>query len=216
MMERFAGVAGIVVPILLLALAIVVGRGILWWVSTAPLRRMRRLAAQGDPDGLTGMGIYLLDRGQPQRAADCFARAAEQGHAAAQGWLGLCYLRGAGVEPNPSRALECLRVSAAAGAAAGCLHLGNCYLEGNGVEQNAEEAVRLYEQAAAQDDDDACYALGMCCLQGIGTPANRDRAISLLRRAAYVLHAEATEKLDELGVSYKTIEDDSDAPEPKE
>ena len=200
----------ILVPLVLIAAVYVAGRFMMWRARTRVVRAMRRLAAQGDPDGLVGMGIFCWDKGEYASAADFFEQAVEKKHAEGKAWLGRCYMEGAGVEQDVTRALELYRQSAESGAAEGCLQLGNCYLEGKGVQKDAREAVRLYEQAVAQDDEDAQYRLGMCCLDGVGLPADRERGIDLLRRAAYMLQPDAMNELEKRGVSFTTIEDDGE------
>lgn len=177
------------------------------------LRHMRRLAAQGDPEGLNSLGIYCREKGQHEQAASYFSRAAASGHGEAIGLLGLCYLHGEGIEQNTTRAVELFHESAERGSAVGHLYLGICYMEGNGMPQDAEKAIHHLEIAADLDDEDAQYWLGMCYLQGIGTTINREHAIALLRKAAYNLQNDAAAQLDEMGIGYKTIVDDELTPQ---
>lgn len=200
----------ILLPAAVVALAVVAFRVAIWWNVTRTLRHTRKLAAQGDADGLNGMGIYYQQKGNDTQAAEHFHRAARLNHSEAKGHLGGCYLHGRGVEQNTTRALELLRESAAAGSEVGQTLLGMCYMEGNGVEADAQEAARLFGLAAAQDDEEAQYLLGMCYLQGTGVEPDRDRAIELLRSAAYNLQPEAAQKLDELGIHYITILDEDE------
>ena len=57
-------------------------------------------------------------------------KAAEQGHAAAQYMLGLCYELGEGVEQDQVKAVEWYRKAAEQGQAVAHCSLGRCYAEG--------------------------------------------------------------------------------------
>ena len=200
----------IAIPVALVVVGVAVFRFYIWWNKSQCVRYTRRLAAQGDPDGLNGMGVFYQEKGDHARAVEYFSRAAEGGHAEAKALLGHCYLVGEGVEPCLPRALELFRESAEGGSEYGQLYLADCYAEGRGVPIDAQEAVRLYELSAAQECSEAQYKLSKCFMRGIGVEMDYDHALELLRRAAYNLHEDAARELDELGVPYKTLLDDEE------
>lgn len=200
----------IAIPVVVVGVCIAAFRFYVWWIKSQCVRNTRRLAKQGDPEGLNGMGIYCQEKGDHAQAVEYFSRAAERGHAEAKALLGHCYLVGEGVEPSLPRALDLFRAAAEEGSEYGQLYLAECYEDGQGVTPDAHEAVRLYELSAAQDCSDAQYKLGMCYLRGIGVEADKDRAIELLQRAAYKLQGDAARELDELGLPYKTLLDDDE------
>ena len=57
----------------------------------------RKGSEEEDPETLYRRGMDLIDELKPAEAAECFLKAAEQGHAEAQFNLGICYEDGDGV-----------------------------------------------------------------------------------------------------------------------
>lgn len=60
----------------------------------------------------TVRGVRLYDAGEFAAAAECYARAAAQGHVVARCGLGLCYALGRGVHRDLDRAIELWRLAA--------------------------------------------------------------------------------------------------------
>ena len=85
--------------------------------------------------------------------------AANQGDAAAQYNLGVCYYNGEGVTQNKTEAARLFKLAADQGDATAQCNLGVCYEYGRGVAKDIKEAVRLYKLAAAQGDENAKKAL---------------------------------------------------------
>lgn len=85
-----------------------------------------------------------------QKAAACYKRAAEAGHAAAQNNLGHLYHQGWGVNKDLSRAAYWYKRSAEQGHAYGQSNYGTCLEFGWGVCANKEEAIEWYRKAARQ------------------------------------------------------------------
>ena len=83
--------------------------------------------------------------------ATWFRKAAEQGYAEAQYWLGLCYYLGDGVTQDYNQAVTWYRKAAEQGYANAQESLGVCYYFGWGVMQNESEALYWYRKAAEQD-----------------------------------------------------------------
>ena len=77
-------------------------------------------------------------------------KAAEQGHAQAQNWLGFCHYYGQGVKKDYAEAVRWFSMSAEQGYDKAQNWLGFCYYHGQGVEKDNEEAVRWFRKAAAQ------------------------------------------------------------------
>ena len=59
-----------------------------------------------DPEILCQKGLQHIDELKPYEAAECFRKAAEQGHAEAQFNLGICYEDGDGVEWSYTEAIK--------------------------------------------------------------------------------------------------------------
>ena len=59
-----------------------------------------------DPHTLCQRGLLYIEKIKPVEAAECFRKAAEQGHAEAQYNLGICYEDGDGVEWSYDEAMK--------------------------------------------------------------------------------------------------------------
>ena len=93
---------------------------------------------------------------------------AEQGHAAAQKYLGTMYEFGQGVSQDYAEAVKWYRLAAEQGIAFAQYNLGGMYRKGRGVQQDNAEAVKWWRLAAEQGHDDAQYNLGGMYLNGKG------------------------------------------------
>ena len=116
-----------------------------------------------DPDIAYRIGwIYETFKWDPmfdydyQKAANWYQKAADQGHAKAQGRLGRMYLMPCnGTNPIPQdteKGLNLLMSAIAQGDTEAMHTLGYAYDYGEGVEQNRQEAIRLYRMAAVQGE----------------------------------------------------------------
>lgn len=119
-----------------------------------------------------------------EKAATWYHRAAEQGHAEAQHYLGQLYLHGDGVLINHGRAREWFEKSAEQGHQAALCDLGNIYYNGLGVQRDFQRA-RIYLDKGALLDDSWCqYWLGRIYALGDGVSVDYVKAHDLLRRSA--------------------------------
>ena len=109
-----------------------------------------------------------------------YRKAAEQGDADAQYYLGLCYYRGEGIKQNYEDAVKWYRKAADQGNANAQYRLGYCYEHGEGVPLDYEEAVKWYRKAAEQGYGDAQYKLGFCYENTL----EYDEAVEWYRKAA--------------------------------
>jgi TPR repeat protein len=82
------------------------------------------------------------------RVAELYAKAAEQGNAAAQCNLGTCYYNGTGVEKDEARAAELYAKAADSGVLSAQGNLGKLYAKGLKVRQDWAATFRLFESAA--------------------------------------------------------------------
>jgi TPR repeat protein len=101
-----------------------------------------------------------------ERAADCFRKAAMNGHVDAQVSLGSCCMKGQGVPKNYEEGVRWFRKAADQNSARGQLELGKCYRTGRGVPESPKEAVALWQRAAAQGLAEAQRDLGMLFIYG--------------------------------------------------
>ena len=93
-------------------------------------------------------GVRYYNEKNYAEAVKWHRKAAEQGHADAQNYLGFCYHQGRGVELNHEEAVKWYQKAAEQGNAEAQSSLGFCYERGHGVEQNYAEAAKWYKKAA--------------------------------------------------------------------
>ena len=129
-------------------------------------------------------GLEFYKKGQAQKAAERFRKAAEQGYAPAQYNLGVCYAKGQGVAQNYAEAVKWYSKAAEQGNKYAQNNLGVCYCKGQGVAQNYAEAVKWFTKAAEQGDAPSMYLLGLMYAQGTGVEADKQMAIQWLTKAA--------------------------------
>jgi len=91
-------------------------------------------------------------------SAKWFRKAAEQGDADSQNWLGTCFRRGDGVREDVVEAAKWYRRAAEQGEQGGMSSLGEMYAKGEGVPQNYVEAYKWLNLAAAGKSLAAFYA----------------------------------------------------------
>jgi uncharacterized protein len=86
----------------------------------------------------------------PEKGAEWYQKATNQGFTTAECNLAWMYSEGKGVPKNLARAVELYQKSADQGYANAQCNLGFMYEKGMGVAQNYSTARRLYERSAAQ------------------------------------------------------------------
>ncbi|MFA5925088.1 MAG: tetratricopeptide repeat protein [Methylococcaceae bacterium] len=75
-------------------------------------------------------------------------KAAEQNHAGANYWLGVCYQDGIGTQQNDELAFESFKIAAEQGYPEAYYSLAVYYLDGKGVKQSNARAFELYRHSA--------------------------------------------------------------------
>src|SRR5687767_5125667 len=97
---------------------------------------------------LNGEGVKKDTR----RAMDLYERAATEGFAPSQCYLGVMFESGAcpQVGKNDQLAAEWFEKSAAQGFKYACYNVAVCYEQGEGVEKDEKRAAEFYEKAAIQ------------------------------------------------------------------
>ncbi len=119
------------------------------------------------------------------KAVKWYRRATDQGDAAGQSLLAVCYFFGNGVDKNEVEAARLFRFSAEQGNAVGQTWLGYCYHIGIGdVNQDGEKAVRWYRLAIDQGDVAAQAHLGICYRDGTGVKQDYVEAARLFQLAS--------------------------------
>ena len=95
-------------------------------------------------------------------------KAADQGNALAQAYLGATYAKGEGVPQDYAQALIWLRKAADQGNALAQAYLGATYAKGEGVPQDYAQALAWFRKAADQGNAYAQAGLGVMYAQGLG------------------------------------------------
>ena len=147
--------------------------------------------SQEDAVKCSRRGDDAYDKKDYEEAVKWYRKAAEQGHAAAQYNLGVCYRNGIGISTDESEAVKWYRKAAEQGHAAAQYKLGVCYRNGRGVPTDESEAVKWYRNAAEQGHARAQFNLGWCYRNGRGIPTDESEAVKWYRKAAEQGHAAA-------------------------
>lgn len=165
----------------------------------ADTARLREAAERGDAKAqvrlasglreISGSGESVVHA--HRQAAKWFRKAAEQGHAGAQGALGAMYHVGQGVALDHRRAALWFRRVAEQGYAHAQFVLGLMYTSGEGVAENHSQAALWYRKAAEQGHADAQNNLGTMFGIGRGVAEDHRQAAQWYRKAAEQGHAAA-------------------------
>ena len=118
-------------------------------------------AKQGDARAQYSLGwIYRGNKDIPndvtedyEESVKWYGKAAKQGHASAQTWLGVMYDLGLGVNRDYKEAIKWYRKAASQGNTLGQLRLASFYSQGKGVAKNLKEAEKWYLRSASYDGD---------------------------------------------------------------
>jgi TPR repeat protein len=118
------------------------------------------------------------------QAFDAYRKAAEQGDAGAQLYLGLAYDLGRDVSRNSMKAAGWYRKAAAQGSSSAATNLGVLYYNGDGTPKDSAEAAVWFSSAAARGSASAQYSLGRLYYQGDGVSQDYAKAAVWLEKAA--------------------------------
>jgi TPR repeat protein len=129
-------------------------------------------------------GIKQYGEGHYTEALRLYQKAAEQGDAQAQFYLGVMYLNGQGVSQNDAKAVEWWQKATDQGNAYSQNNLGAMYSRGRGVPQNYANAVVWYQKAADQGVIEAQNNLAKMYFNGLGVPKSYAKAAAWLQRGA--------------------------------
>jgi hypothetical protein len=155
------------------------------------LNETKAKAEKGEIEAQYNLGyLYLSGKGIPlnfssrQRVAEAvkwFRKAAEQGNAPAQCYLGLYY---AHIDIDEAEAVKWFRKAAEQGEPIAQGNLGELYCMGRGVPQNYAEGVKWLRKSAEQGKADSQCDLGNVFFLGKGVPQDYVEAVKWYRKAA--------------------------------
>jgi TPR repeat protein len=132
---------------------------------------------------LPGWNINLYGA-PPAKIMRAWRKAANGGHAGAQGQLGVCYELGIGVAKDAVAAAEWYAKAAAQGHGDAQHNLGLLYKNGSGVAQDFKAAAAWYAKAAAQGHASALCNLGSLYATGAGVVQDFKAAALCYAKAA--------------------------------
>lgn len=163
-----------------------------WGVCQADsnsIEQLRQKAQAGNPNSQFALAKRYFDgrRGTVQdynEAAKWFGKAAEQGLAEAQDYLGRMYYNGYGVQQDYNEAVNWVTKAATKGCAKAQYDLGLMCYEGKGIPQDYKDAVKWYTKAAEQNYAGAQLNLGLMYYFGDGVPRNYEQAAKWFTKAA--------------------------------
>jgi TPR repeat protein len=121
--------------------------------------------------------LYASEGADQVKAAPCFRKACELGHADACRGLAGMFDFGQGLDRNPrrasefwARAVKLHRTGCDGGGMRDCFELGILMFRGQGIAQDQPEAARLYRQACDGGNANGCVELKLICT-GTAYPA---------------------------------------------
>ena len=138
----------------------------------------------GTPDEWYRKGYNFYKNKDYTQAVEWYTKAANQGNATAQCYLGYCYEDGQGVPKSYEKAVEWYTKAANQGNARAQYNLGVCYEKGHGVPKSYEKAVEWYTKAANQGHARAQCNLGVCYEKGQGVTQSYEKAVEWYTKAA--------------------------------
>jgi len=113
-------------------------------------------------------GLKAAQSGDFATAMKWLRKAAEQGHAGAQFWVGTLYKGGNGVTQDYAEAVKWFRKAAEQGDTQGQNNIGQMYRKGEGVTQDYQEARKWFRKAAEKGDSTGQNNLGVLYDNGWG------------------------------------------------
>lgn len=158
-------------------------------VAGRSLEATLRLAKEGQADAQTQLGeIYLWGKQGMKKdhakAKEWFHKAAKQGSANAQYFMGSLYNQGWGVKKDPSKAAAWTEKAANGGHVEAQFYLGEMYFHATGVEENHEKAFEWYEKSAKQGDAPAQSNVGRMLYFGDGVEKDYAEAFKWTKESA--------------------------------
>lgn|GEM_PF-1153923 len=137
------------------------------------------------------MGIEAYNLGEYKMALEELLPAAQAGDARAQGYVGVMFQEGQGVEKSFETAARWFKKAAGNGDAQAQHQLGRMYYNGQGMPKDHKQAARWFRKAADQGYASAEYSLGFLYDTGQGVAKNKKQAFKWYGRAGDQGHAKA-------------------------
>lgn len=151
----------------------------------ANYRKLKSAALRGDPTSQMSLGIFhIYTEDGTKEGLMWIQKSCDQGHPAAQLFMGESYCEGEFTEKDEARGIELYRKAAIQGFYPAQSRLADCYAMGLGLEKNPPEALKWYHLAASKGDSLAMNNIGSMHLHGIGLKQNTTEAYKWFLKAA--------------------------------
>ncbi|KAF9900302.1 hypothetical protein EC991_007644 [Linnemannia zychae] len=157
--------------------------------SSNDFHEMIKKAKLGDMDSQHALGkmYYFGGSGVEQDyhvAMDWYTKAASQGHAGAQNYIGFMYQHGQGVPQDYTAAMNWFLKASDQGLGSAQNNVGFLYRYGHGVSQDYAAAMEWYLMAADSGYPVAFNNIGALYSHGLGVPQSYSIAMEWYRKAA--------------------------------
>ena len=139
---------------------------------------------RGDSTAQFGLGVYLLEKHDPDAIAWIRLAAADGNQRAQLRFAELLRDGAPGIPPNPARAIEWYEAAAKQGSTSALMALGEAFQSGNGVRKDDRKAAGYFYRAAEKGDRQGQTWFGLCLLDGVGVSQNPTEAVKWLEKAA--------------------------------
>ena len=163
---------------------------------------LREAASAGDPKAMFEIGNrYAEGRGVTEdmaKAAEWYARAAEQGLAPAEYRIGNLHEKGVGVTRDVAKAKTWYQLAAAQGNASAMHNLAVLFAMGADGTTDNESAARWFSQAAEVGVIDSQFNLAILAAKGVGIPQDLEAAYKWFALVAKAGDRDAAAKRDEV------------------
>ncbi len=131
-------------------------------------------------------------RGEHERAYGYFVKAANQGNAEAQFYLGDMFHHGKGVKQDYAKAIEYYRMASEKSQPEAMYGLGQLYFTGKGIARDQREGARLYLLAAKAGQINAQFEMGVIFAEGkAGFERDYKQSVDWYMQAAQMGHGDA-------------------------
>lgn len=158
--------------------------------------------AQWDAEQVFRRGVQCAVAGDWQSATIYLYKAATDGYAAAQHYLGWCFEVGRGVERSATEAVRWYLLAAEQGNKYAQCCLAICYHKGRGVKRDYDLAARWYLTAAEQGVARAQYEIAGLYAEGRGVPVSVECSVRWYIAAAQSGHRMSQQLLRSFKVDY--------------
>jgi TPR repeat protein len=150
-------------------------------------REIEEAARRGEASAQYQLGEWYAHNPwiPPEEAAKWLGKAADQGHAGAQCFLGMFCQGGYGEGDPHKEAVKWFRKAARQKHRLAQRFLGTLYLTGTGVKKNPREAMKWFRRAALEGDTESAYQLAVGYTRGWGIKKNIKKGIEFFHRAAH-------------------------------